>query len=380
MNIHKFIANITQNREKRTQIYNFFINFAYQSKQTEMEESKKSLLGMNLYELQQVAAEYGMPAFTARQMAQWLYVRRVRSIDEMTNISKKNRDALNAKYTIGCATYLDRQVSKDGTIKYLFPTHSGKFVETVFIPDADRATLCVSSQVGCKMNCLFCETGKQGFEGSLPATDILNQIYSLPEADRLTNVVYMGQGEPMDNLDNVLRSTEILTAPYAMAWSPKRITVSSVGIKDKLRRFLEESECHLAISMHNPFPDERREMMPAERGMSITEVVDLLKNYDFSHQRRVSFEYIVFDGINNTQRHAKEIIRLTKGLECRVNLIRWHTIPGVDLKGADITKMEQFRNYLTQHGVFTTIRASRGQDIFAACGLLSTAKKNGQKI
>ena len=345
-----------------------------------MEESKKSLLGMNLYELQCLAKELGMPQFTGRQIAEWIYVRKVNSIDEMTNISKKNREKLNQNVILGKAPFLDRQVSVDGTIKYLFPTRSGKFVETVFIPDKDRATLCVSSQVGCKMNCLFCETGKQGFQGHLPASDILNQIYSLPEVDRLTNIVYMGQGEPMDNLDNVLRSTEILTADYAMAWSPKRITVSSVGVKDKLKRFLEESDCHVAISMHNPFPEERREIMPAERGMSIVDVVELLKNYDFSHQRRVSFEYIVFDGMNNTTRHAKEIIRLTKGLECRVNLIRWHTIPNVDLKGADPARMEQFRDYLTQHGVFTTIRASRGQDIFAACGLLSTAKRNGEKI
>ena len=345
-----------------------------------MEESKKSLLGMNLYELQTLVKELGMPQFTGKQIADWVYVRKVNSIDEMTNISKKNREKLNEVCTMGRASYLDRQVSVDGTIKYLFPTKSGKFVETVFIPDGDRATLCVSSQVGCKMNCLFCETGKQGFQGHLPASDILNQIYSLPEVERLTNIVYMGQGEPMDNLDNVLRSTEILTADYAMAWSPKRITVSSVGVKDKLKRFLEESDCHVAISMHNPFPEERKEIMPAERGMSIVDVVELLKNYDFSHQRRVSFEYIVFDGMNNTRRHANEIIRLTKGLECRVNLIRWHTIPNVDLHGADPAKMEEFRNYLTAHGVFTTIRASRGQDIFAACGLLSTAKRNGEKI
>lgn len=345
-----------------------------------MEASEKSLLGMNLYELQEAVKELGMPKFTAKQIADWIYVQKVNSIDEMTNISKKNRELLSQHYCMGKAPYLDRQVSVDGTIKYLFPTQSGKFVETVFIPDGERATLCVSSQVGCKMNCLFCETGKQGFQGHLPASDILNQIYSLPEVERLTNIVYMGQGEPMDNLDNVLRSTEILTADYAMAWSPKRITVSSVGVKDKLKRFLEESECHVAISMHNPFPEERKEIMPAEKGMSIADVVDLLKNYDFSHQRRVSFEYIVFDGMNNTPRHAKEIIRLTKGLECRVNLIRWHTIPNVDLHGASIEKMEEFRNYLTQHGVFTTIRASRGQDIFAACGLLSTAKRNGEKI
>ncbi len=309
-----------------------------------MEVVKKSLMGLNLLELKAVAKEFGMPAFTGGQMAKWLYIQHVTTIDEMTNISKNNREKLKAAYTIGCKRHIDAQYSNDGTIKYLFPTDNGKFVETVYIPDDDRATLCVSSQVGCKMNCLFCQTGKQGFEGNLSVADILNQIYSLPEIEKLTNIVFMGQGEPMDNYDNVLRTTQILTSDYGFAWSPKRITVSSIGVKSKLKRFLEES-------------------------------VELLRNYDFSHQRRLSFEYIVFKGVNDTERHAKEIIKLLKGLDCRINLIRFHTIPNVPLHGVDDRKMEEFRNYLTKHGVFTTIRASRGEDIFAACGLLSTAKK-----
>ncbi|MCR5077713.1 MAG: 23S rRNA (adenine(2503)-C(2))-methyltransferase RlmN [Prevotella sp.] len=340
-----------------------------------METAKKYLLGMTLGELKEVAKSLGMPAFTGGQMAKWLYCQHVRSIDEMTNISKANRKKLAAEYAIGCKEPIDAQHSKDGTIKYLFPTDSGKFVETVYIPEDDRATLCVSSQVGCKMNCLFCQTGKQGFEGSLTAADILNQIHSLPERDKLTNIVFMGQGEPMDNLDNVLRTTEIMTAEYGYAWSPKRITVSSVGIKDKLRRFLEESDCHVAISMHSPLHEQRAELMPAERGMPIESIVELLRNYDFSHQRRLSFEYIVFGGVNDTPEHAKSIVRLLKGLDCRINLIRFHPIPDIPLHGADDQKMESFRNYLTGHGIFTTIRASRGQDIYAACGLLSTAKK-----
>lgn len=343
-----------------------------------MTDMKKPLMGMSLYELKEVAKSLGMPAFTGGQMAKWLYTQHVKSIDEMTNISKTNRERLAAEYTIGCMDPIDSQVSKDGTIKYLFPTATGKHVETVYIPDHDRATLCVSSQVGCKMNCLFCQTGKQGFEESLTATDILNQIYSLPEVDKLTNIVFMGQGEPMDNLDNVLRATDILTADYGWAWSPKRITVSSVGVKNKLKRFLEESECHVAISMHDPIPAERAELMPAERGMGIEQVVELLRNYDFSHQRRLSFEYIVFKGLNDSMQHAKAIIRLVKGLDCRFNLIRFHQIPDIPLQGVSDEKMEQFRDYLTQHGVFTTIRASRGQDIYAACGTLSTSKKIGE--
>ena len=324
-----------------------------------MSETRKPLLGMSLYELTAVARSLGMPAFTGGQMAKWLYSQHVRTIDEMTNISKANREKLAEQYTVGCMPPVDCQKSVDGTIKYLFPTSTGKRVETVFIPDNDRATLCVSSVVGCKMNCLFCQTGKHGYEGSLTAADILNQIYALPERDRLTNIVFMVQGEPMDNLDNVLRATEVLTADYGYAWSPKRITVSSVGLRRKLQRFLDESECHVAISLHSAIPEQRAQLMPAERGMSITEIVELLRNYDFSHQRRLSFEYIVFGGVNDSTAHAKEIVRLLRGLDCRINLIRFHQIPGVDLHGADEKRMESLRDYLTAHVIFTTIMAIR---------------------
>ena len=348
-----------------------------------MDRNKTVLIGMTLGELKAAVKELGMPSFTAGQIMKWLYQQHVRSIDEMTNISKANREKLAEHFEVGAMDPMDCQRSKDGTVKYLFPVccratttnETGRFVETVYIPDKDRATLCVSCQVGCKMNCLFCQTGKQGFEGQLTAADILNQIYALPEREQLTNIVFMGQGEPMDNLDAVLRATEILTASEGYAWSPRRITVSSVGVKNKLKRFLDESECHVAISMHSPLPEQRQMLMPAERQMSIEETVNLLRQYDFSHQRRCSFEYICFGGLNDTQMHAREIVRLLQGLECRVNLIRFHEIPGVDLPGSDEKRMEVLRDYLTAHGVFTTIRASRGQDIFAACGLLSTARR-----
>ena len=337
---------------------------------------KGVLLGMSLGELKTVVKELGMPQFTASQIAKWLYQQHVRSIDEMTNISKVNRERLAERYVVGAMEPIDSQHSKDGTIKYLFPVGDGsKFVETVYIPEAERATLCLSCQVGCKMNCLFCQTGKQGFEGNLTAADILNQVYALPEREQLTNIVFMGQGEPMDNLEAVLRATQILTADYGYAWSPRRITVSSVGIKNKLRRFLNESECHVAISMHSPLSEQRRMLMPAEAQMKINEVVTLLKQYDFSHQRRCSFEYICFGGLNDTPAFGREIVKLLQGLDCRVNLIRFHEIPGVDLPGSDEKRMETLRDYLTAHGVFTTIRTSRGQDILAACGLLSTDKK-----
>lgn len=346
------------------------------------------LLGCTLDELKAISVKLGLPAFVGKQLADWIYRKRVKDFDAMSNLSRLARERLRAAYQIGCASPIDGQRSVDGTIKYLYATAKGDFIETVYIPDGDRATLCVSSQVGCKMGCRFCMTGRQGYVASLTAADILNQIYSLPEAETLTNVVFMGQGEPFDNLDAVLRVTQALTAEWGYAWSPKRITVSSVGLAKGLIRFLDESQCHLAISLHHPMPTGRAELMPAERAFSIVDVVNVLKQYDFcrkhsgrsfdghtSRQRRVSFEYIVFEGINDSVSHANALLKLLEGLDCRVNLIRFHDIPDTPLRGVSDQAMLKFRDYLTAHGLFTTIRASRGQDIFAACGLLSTAKQ-----
>ncbi len=332
------------------------------------------LLGKSLTELQEVALHVGLQKFAGKQLADWLYVRRVSSFDEMTNISLKGREALKANYRIGRHAPVREAFSVDGTRKYLFSVGE-QFVEAVYIPEEDRATLCVSTQAGCKMGCRFCMTGTLGFHGQLSAADILNQIFEIDQLaitnhqSPITNLVFMGEGEPMDNLDNVLRALEIMTAQYGPAWSPKRITVSTVGIP-AMKRFLEESECHLAVSMHNPFPAERATIMPAEKLYSITDVVALLKQYDWSHQRRVSFEYICWAGQNDTLRHAKELLRLLKGLNCRINLIRFHAGVDRDFPASNEKSMEFFRDYLTEHGITTTIRKSRGEDILAACGML----------
>ena len=344
-----------------------------------MDTFKEPLLGKTLLELQLITQQLGMPRFAAKQIASWLYDKKVSSIDEMTNLSLKAREVLCQQYTVGATAPVEAQRSSDGTVKYLFRTEEENFIETVYIPDDDRATLCVSSQVGCKMNCLFCMTGKQGYAANLTTNQIINQVFSIPERDKLTNIVFMGMGEPMDNLDNVLKALDILTGSYGYQWSPKRITVSSVGLKKGIERFLNESDCHLAISLHSPFPAQRRELMPAERAYSIVDLIEMLKNYDFSHQRRLSFEYILFKGVNDSTVYAKELVRLLHGLECRVNLIRFHAIPNVPLEGTDMDTMISFRDYLTNHGVFSTIRASRGEDIFAACGMLSTAEKQKLK-
>ena len=325
-----------------------------------------------------MAAEVGLPRFAGKQLAEWLYVRRVTSFDEMTNISLKGREALRARYQIGRHEPIAQAQSVDGTIKYLFEVHIGEtkqYIETVYLPEDDRATLCVSTQAGCKMGCRFCMTGTLGFHGQLSATEILNQVFYLlspptSNLSPLTNIVLMGEGEPMDNIDEVLRALDVLTADYGCAWSPKRITVSTVGVLDGLRRFLNESDCHLAISLHNPFAAERAAIMPAEKAWPMKEVISLLREYDWSHQRRVSFEYICWHGANDTIKHAKELLRLLNGLECRINLIRFHAGVDKEFAASDERQMEWLRDYLSEHGVTTTIRKSRGEDILAACGML----------
>ncbi|RKD91925.1 23S rRNA (adenine(2503)-C(2))-methyltransferase RlmN [Mangrovibacterium diazotrophicum] len=333
---------------------------------------KEALFGKTLEELQGVCAELALPKFTAKQITDWLYKKKVSSIDEMSNLSKKARELLNEKYTFGLVDTTKVQESIDGTKKYLFPTAKGKFVETAMIPDKDRKTVCVSSQVGCKMGCLFCMTGKQGFQGQLTAGEIVNQIRNIPEWEEVTNIVYMGMGEPFDNLDEVLKSTQILTSEWGFAMSPRRITVSSIGIVPGLVRFLNESECHLAISLHTPFHDERQRLMPVEIAYPLDEVLAEIRNWDFGRQRRVSFEYIVFHGLNDTPAHVREMARILEGIKCRINLIRFHPIPDTPLKGTDEATLVEFKEGLEKKGITTTIRASRGQDIYAACGLLST--------
>lgn len=339
------------------------------------------LLGKTLNELHAVAESLGMSRFTAKQMAQWLYVKRVHTIDEMTNLSLINRQRLaEAGYTVGYEAPADAAHSKDGTIRYLFATPVGKHIETVYLPEHDRATLCVSSQIGCKMHCYFCMTGKQGFNGHLTAHQIINQIFAIPESQTLTNLVFMGMGEPLDNWEELQKVLDIITSPWGMAWSPKRVTVSTIGYMPHLKDYLEQSQCHLAISLHTPFTNERERLMPVEKAYPATSVIDLLRQYDWTHQRELTFEYIVFRGLNDSTRHARALLQLLNGLPCKVNLIRFHAIPDVELQTSDLSAMERFRDYLCHHGLMTTIRASRGEDIYAACGMLSSKKEAERRL
>jgi len=336
---------------------------------------KIKLLGKTPSELKEIALSAGLPKFTGDQIARWLYKSRARDIESMTNISKAGREKLSEIAEVGLVDYSMCQESVDGTKKYLFPVNESNSVEAVMIPDADRHTLCVSSQAGCRMGCHFCMTGRQGFHGNLDAAQIISQYLAVDEAESLTNTVFMGMGEPLDNYENVKRAIEILTADWGFGWSPKRITLSSIGVLPNLKRYLEETKCHLAISMHNPFPEERLELMPVQKPFPIEKVVELIRQYDFSGQRRVSFEYTMFTGVNDSDRHADAIIRMLRGLECRVNLIRFHKIPDFPYETSSETSMEKFRDRLSRSGLTATIRASRGEDIFAACGMLAGKHK-----
>ena len=337
---------------------------------------KEKLYGSTLSALIAITKRIGMPGFAARQIADWLYRKEIKSIDEMTNLSKKMRELLSEYYEMGLTEPLQTSVSSDGTRKYLYRVLNGKFIETAFIPDSDRATICVSSQAGCKMGCVFCMTGRQGFQGNLSSNEILNQFRSLPEYRQITNMVYMGMGEPLDNLNEVLLSLEILTADWGYGWSPSRITVSTVGILDRLNVFLERSRCHLAVSLHSPFDEERRKLMPIQKTNTLEEVISIIRKFDFNKQRRISFEYILFSGINDTPRHVKELARILNGIRCRINIIRFHPLPGSEFSSPGEKDTVAFRDALTSKGIITTIRASRGIDINAACGLLSTIEQN----
>ena len=338
------------------------------------------LYGQTLSQLKALCNRLEMPRFAAKQIARWLYDKHATTIEAMSDLSARHRALLAETYEVGLTAPEKVSISTDGTKKYLYRTSQNHFIESAYIPDGDRATLCISSQAGCRMGCRFCATGRQGLQHSLSTNEILNQIGSLPERERLTNVVFMGMGEPLDNLDSLLPALEVLTSAWGFGWSPTRITVSTAGVASRLERFLEATQVHLAVSLHNPFPHERAEIMPVEKAWPIREVVEILRRYDFTHQRRVSFEYIVMSGLNDSPRHIRELCRLLDGIKCRINLIRFHKIPGSPYFSPDDRAMIAFRDALTAKGIHTTIRTSRGEDIQAACGLLSTAQNEAAQF
>lgn len=338
--------------------------------------NRQRLFGKTLKELSDITVAASLPPYAARQMAGWLYRRGAPEISSMTDLSLAARSLLQKDWETGLTPPSSVASASDGTKKYLFGIDDHRYIETAFIPDRERATVCLSVQSGCRMGCRFCMTARQGFQGNLSACDILNQFRSIPEHPSLTNIVYMGMGEPLDNFVEVMKSLEILTAEWGYGWSPARITVSTIGITDRIRDFLEGTRCHLAVSLHSPFDDERQALMPVQKAHPIKKVLEVIRDFDTGRQRRISFEYILFEGLNDTPEHVRELARILNGIRCRINLIRFHAIPGSEYRSPDNKAMEAFRDQLNAKGITATIRASRGEDIGAACGLLSTLEQN----
>lgn len=339
---------------------------------------RSSILGKNIEELKEIVQSGGLPPYSATQIADWLYNKSVRSFGQMSNLSKAAREFLERNYDTGFSDPVKVQVSADGTKKYLYRVRKDKYIESVYIPETARSTLCISSQIGCKMGCVFCMTGKQGFSGDLTPHEILNQILSLPEKGNLTNYVFMGMGEPLANTENLLKSLEIMTSSQGMGISPSRITVSTIGVITGLEQLLKKSRCHVAVSLHSPFDSERQELVPLEKVFPVKKVIDYVKKNMHNRQQRVSFEYIMFRGVNDSARHINGIIRLLNGMRCRINLIRYHPVPGVAFEPSDEETIHWFKTRLNEKGILTTVRASRGRDISAACGMLSTLNTSQQ--
>ena len=339
----------------------------------------RALFGLTLDELSIIAAELGLPTFAARQMADWLYAKRASSIEDMTNLPREARVQLASAYEIGRITPLTVEESADGTRKYLFPVGQGRAVETAWIPDKARVTLCVSTQIGCRWACQFCATGRSPFGGNLSAGEILSQMAGPSAGGRITNLVFMGMGEPLDSPEATLAAVRILTSAWGYGWSPSRVTVSTVGVLPGLKQLLEQARCHVALSLHSPFPDERARLMPAEKAYPLVSVLEVLRRSDaFGGQRRLMIEIVLLRGVNDSVRHAKETARLLQGLPCRVNLISYNPAPGLPFEASDRSTMEAYQSFLKSTGRVTTIRVSRGGDIAAACGLLARTRPDSK--
>lgn len=334
-----------------------------------------NLFGKNLSQITDICKRVKLGKGTAKELFKYIYRKGESDFYKMELLSDKARNILSDNFEISTTTFVDVQTSVDGTKKYLFKYDDNKFVEAAYIPEADRATLCISCQMGCKMGCSFCFTAKQGFQCDLTVAQIINQLHSIPERNKVTNIVFMGMGEPFDNMENVFSAIDILSDHNGYSLAETRITVSTIGIIPGMKRLLEDTACKLAISLHNPIAEQRREIMPVEKVHSIENIKSYLQTLEKKDQQRVFFEYIVFSELNHSEQHADELGNLLSDLACKVNLIKYNTAPDSEFVSPTDSIIEEFQKKLINKGIVTTYRRSRGADIFAACGLLSTKSK-----
>ena len=311
----------------------------------------------------------------ALKVANSIYKKRTNDISAIEGIPNKLKEELSGKAFSGLNYPVTSQLSVDKTVKYLFRTEEGNFFETVYMPDNKRNTVCVSTQSGCRMGCPFCVTASYGFRGNLSAGEIVNQVISIPDSGKVTHVVFMGMGEPMDNLENVLKACAIITSEWGLAISPRNVTVSTVGIAEGIRKFLSASACNLTLSLHSPFPEERKNIIPVEKLNPVKEILDQLKNFPLKRKRRISLAYVMISKLNDTDSHLNELKALLKGSDIRVNLLPYHQVKNDINESSSEERMQYFKHNLIVSGISASIRKSRGIDISAACGLLATGLK-----
>lgn len=336
---------------------------------------KKILCGVNYQELSEITGSAGFNESHNLAVLNAIYKKGIKDLSLISKVPKKLKNILSEIADTGTFAPVASMLSADKTIKYLFTTSDGRSFETVYIPENKRTTVCVSTQSGCRMGCPFCVTSGYGFRGNLTAGEIINQIISLPDAGKVTHVVFMGMGEPMDNIDNVLKACEILTSEWGLSVSPRNITVSTVGITGGVRRFLEESTCNLALSLHSPFPEERRIIVPAEKANPSSEILGLMKSYPVKKSRRLSVAYMMMKDFNDSDLHLDALKTMLKGSAIRVNLLPYHQTGKDKYTSSAVERMLFFKHKLVISGISASIRKSRGADISAACGLLAKGIK-----
>lgn len=341
-----------------------------------MDMGRKEMCGLSAEEMYNVIKDEGFSHEHAVILANAIYKKGTSNFSGLSKIPKKLMEYLSSCSETGVYNPAASEKSTDGAIKYLFRNRDGLQFETVFIPDGKRNTVCVSTQSGCRMGCPFCVTGKYGFHGNLDAGDIVNQVIGIPEAEKVTHVVFMGMGEPLDNIENVLKACGILSAEWGKALSQGNITVSTVGIATGVNQFLEKSGCNLTLSLFSPFPDERRMFIPAETLNPASSIIELMRNYPVKKKRRLSVAYVMIAGINDTDKHLNGLKEMLGGTGIRINLLPYHRI-GNDLNSSSSAeRMMYFKHSLVTSGISASIRKSRGADISAACGLLATGLKH----
>jgi 23S rRNA (adenine2503-C2)-methyltransferase len=336
---------------------------------------KKSLCGLTADDIFHLIGPSGFTFPHAVSISNSIYKKRTDEISHITKIPRTLKEKLASNTCIGIFKPVASEMSVDKTVKYLFRTETGMEFETVYIPDNKRNTVCVSTQSGCRMGCRFCVTARYGFRGNLSAGEIVNQIISIPDAEKVTHVVFMGMGEPMDNLENVLKACEIITAAWGLAISPRNVTVSTVGLTPGIEKFLKVSDCNLTLSLHSPFFEERITVVPAESKYPANEILEIMKNYPVKKKRRLSIAYVMIKDLNDTDRHLEELKIILKGSRVRVNLLSYHSVGGDPNTSSSAERMQFFKHNLIISGISASVRKSRGIDISAACGLLAKGLK-----